>query len=200
MPQRDLARALPIVEAVSQQPLSLQCANEAHRRLGFRAPEAPYQENTMAITKYTLRTPTLPAWRDLDRMSRGFAHLFDDAPSFGSTLAWTPSMDIDENHDEYVLTAELPGFSETEISIGLEGDVLTVSGEKAPHEPAEQAEEKEVRHLLRERRFGAFKRSFTLPRLVRGEDVSANLSNGILRVSLPKAAEAKGRQIEVIAK
>ena len=150
----------------------------------------------MAITKYTLRAPSLSAWRDLDPVSGRFAKLFEDAPGpLGSNAgSWTPAMSIEETTDELLLTAELPGLTEADISIELENNVLTIGGEKT--EQRTEGDE-ERRHHLWERRYGAFKRGFTLPSTVSGDDIRARFEHGVLLVTLPKAPEAKGRKIEI---
>ena len=101
---------------------------------------------------------------------------------------------MSETKEELILTAELPGLAEEEIHLELENDVITISGEKA-EERTEDDEER--RYHLWERSYGSFRRSFTLPRAVSGNEVSAVFDNGVLTVRLPKVAEAKGRTIEI---
>lgn len=149
----------------------------------------------MAITRYTLRRPALPAWRDLD-VTSPFAGLFDDGQSrLGANGGmWTPAVSVEEGTDGLLLTAELPGLTEDDISIELENHVLTLSGEKT--EVRTEGEETPRYHLV-ERRYGSFRRSFTLPRTVNADEIRAHFEHGVLTVSLPKAAEAKGRKIEI---
>ena len=148
----------------------------------------------MAITKYSVRRPSRPAWNEFDEMSNRLSRLFDD--SFFSDRAgrWMPPVTVSETKDELLLTAELPGMSEDDISIELENNVLTVGGEKT--EVREEGEEDRKYHVY-ERSFGAFTRSFTLPRTVDGSSIVATFDNGILTVKLPKVPEAKGRRIEI---
>ena len=103
-------------------------------------------------------------------------------------------MNVEESKDELILTAELPGMSENDISIEMENNVLTISGEKL--EQRTEGDE-ERRYHLWERRYGTFQRSFTLPRTVKADEIRATYDNGVLRVHLPKVAEAKGRKIAV---
>jgi HSP20 family protein len=105
-----------------------------------------------------------------------------------------PAVTVSETKDELLLTAELPGMKEDDITIELENNVLTVSGEK--NEVREEGEDERKYHVY-ERSFGSFSRSFTLPRSVDPANIVANFEHGILTVKLPKMAEAKGRKIEI---
>ena len=150
----------------------------------------------MAITRYTLRNPSLSPWRDLEDVSSRLARFFEDSPLSTGTNGgnWIPAVNVEETNDELLLTAELPGLTEEDISIELENNVLCVSGEKR-EERTEGDEER--RYHLWERRYGSFQRTFTLPRTVKADDIRAHFDKGILRVTMPKVAEAKGRKIEI---
>lgn len=113
---------------------------------------------------------------------------------FGSGAAtWVPPVDIYQNGDhELVLKAEVPDMSREDIDITVENDVLTIKGEKKL-----SGEVKEERFHHVERRYGAFTRSFSLPRTVDASKVSAEYRNGVLTVTLPLREEAKPRQIKV---
>lgn len=149
----------------------------------------------MAIIKYPFRSPTYSSWRDLDEPFNRLARLFDES-SFARPAEgmWSPPVAISETKDEMILTAELPGLAEEDIHVELENNVLSISGEKT--EERTEGDEERQYHVW-ERSFGSFRRSFTLPRSVSGEEVSAKFSDGVLTVTLPKVAEAKGRKIEV---
>jgi HSP20 family protein len=126
-------------------------------------------------------------------MNRLFNTVFD-APAAGSgaTRRWTPAMDLLETEEHFVLRADLPGISEEDVSIELEDNVLTVSGErKANHQ-----EEGEGFYRV-ERAFGAFSRSLTLPKGVDPEGVTAGFDQGVLEVRIPKPAERKPRKISI---
>ena len=151
----------------------------------------------MAITRYSVRNPGFAPWRDLEEVSNRLARLFDEgnALSTGTNGGnWVPAVNVEESKDELILTAELPGMSENDISIEMENNVLTISGEKL--EQRTEGDE-ERRYHLWERRYGSFQRSFTLPRTVKADEIRATYDNGVLRVHLPKVAEAKGRKIAV---
>lgn len=151
----------------------------------------------MAIMRHQHRNPGLAPWRELEDMSNRLARFFDDSSlrSEGdSGRAWMPAVNVTETKDNLVLTAELPGMSEEDVSVELENNVLTISGEKV-EERTEGKEER--RYHVWERNYGAFQRSFTLPRTVKADEITARFDNGVLTVDLPKVAEAKGRKIEI---
>ncbi|MDX1495568.1 MAG: Hsp20/alpha crystallin family protein [Longimicrobiales bacterium] len=150
----------------------------------------------MAITKYSLRRPTYSNWGDLDEVSNRLSRFFDDSLfNFPRESGrWMPPVSVSETADELMLTAELPGMTEDDISIDLENNVLSISGQK--NEVREEGDE-ERRYHVYERHFGTFNRSFTLPRTVDPNDITATFENGILTVRMPKVAEAKGRKIEI---
>lgn len=149
----------------------------------------------MAITKYTVRRPTFAPWADMDFMPTRFSRLFDD-PVFGPTSEgrWNPAVSVSETNDELLLTAELPGLKEEDISIEFENNVLTIAGEKMEEH---KEDDDERNYHVYERYFGSFNRSFTLPRTVDPNSIMATFEKGILTVKLPKVAEAKGRKISI---
>ncbi len=125
----------------------------------------------------------------VNRAASASAARRDEEMSLG---AWLPPVDISEEKDRIVLTAELPGFKEDQIELQVEGGVLTLRGER------KFEEEKEGRNYHRvERSYGQFVRSFTLPSNVDRENVKASFANGLLEITLPKREEAKPRQIQV---
>lgn len=149
----------------------------------------------MAITKYTLRRPTFSPWSELDVVPNRLTRMFDDAfftPARNGQ--WMPAVSVSETNDELLLTAELPGMAEDDISIELENNVLTIAGQK---EDVRNENDEERRYHLVERSYGAFSRSFTLPRTVDGNGIVARFDNGVLTLTLPKMPEAKGRRIEI---
>ena len=100
-----------------------------------------------------------------------------------------PRIDVKETDKEILIAAELPGTNEKDISLTLQNGVLTIQGEKK----VEYDEEKENYHVM-ERSYGSFPRSLRLPDTVDEDKVEARFENGVLKVSLPKRAEALGAQ------
>ena len=147
----------------------------------------------MSLTKHNNR---LSPWADLDVLANRMQRALSDSGLGNLTYGanWVPPVSVEERGDEILLTAELPGMTEDSVEITLENNVLTISGEK--RETREEGEPGGKYHLV-ERSFGAFRRSFTLPRTVRGEGITADFDNGLLLVRMPKAEEALSRKIEV---
>jgi HSP20 family protein len=103
-----------------------------------------------------------------------------------------PEADFYETDEEFVLEMNLPGFAESDIDVNLEQGVLSITGEHS----VEEEEEKGTYHL-RERSWSRFTRSFSIPHTIDVENVDADFAKGVLKVRLPKAAEAKARRIEI---
>jgi HSP20 family protein len=106
--------------------------------------------------------------------------------------AHAPRTDIYEEKDELILKVELPGISKSGIDISLEGDSLTVRAERKPEKVSEEAT-----YYSCERHFGQFSRTVSLPFPVDAEKVSARFQNGLLEIRLPRAEEAKAKQVEI---
>lgn len=150
----------------------------------------------MSLIRYQF--PELSNWSSFDRLSSlrdEVNRLFDFTwPSRDSGLfsGWSPALDVFDDKDNFVVTVELPGLKKEEINLSLHDGVLTISGERK-HE----RDEKEGGTFRSERYFGKFQRSVTLPAAVDANKVAANYKDGVLTVELPKAEEAKPKQIAV---
>lgn len=127
--------------------------------------------------------------RDLDRVFDTF-WTGDQEPQ--NVRPWSPAIDISETPDAYLVAAELPGVEKEDVKVTVLENRLFIKGEKKQ----EAREEKQNIHRV-ERAYGAFSRSFDLPRAVQAEKITAAYKDGVLRVSVPKAEEAKPKQIEV---
>ncbi|HEX5761274.1 MAG TPA: Hsp20/alpha crystallin family protein [Thermoanaerobaculia bacterium] len=136
-------------------------------------------------------TPTPAAARE--PFYRLFETLFnqDQGEDIG-TRSWAPPVDVFETEEAYVVKAELPGMSREDLDITLENNVLRVSGERK----FDRDEKKENYHRI-ERSYGAFSRAFALPSQVDGERVEATFQDGVLTVTVPKAAQARPRKISI---
>jgi len=106
--------------------------------------------------------------------------------------SWTPSIDVIETDDSIKLKAELAGMDPQDISIEVQDNVLTVSGERRFQE-----EVKEDKYYRIERRYGSFSRSLALPQTVNENGIEAKYENGLLEVVVPKAEVAKPKKIAV---
>ena len=102
------------------------------------------------------------------------------------------AMDVTESEQEFVAVSELPGVKKEDVKISFEKNVLTVQGQRKPHEIPEEA-----KVLLNEIRVRDFTRSIQVPGDIDADKISAELENGILRVVLPKAQSARVRTITI---
>ena len=116
----------------------------------------------------------------------------DEQQQQSVTSAWTPLCDVYEDNDGILLKVELPEVEAKDVEIHIEGNTLTLKGERK----LEKASAREGYHRV-ERTYGAFSRTFTLPTSVDVEHIAAQSKDGVLRVTLPKKAETKPRQIKV---
>jgi HSP20 family protein len=164
----------------------------------------------MALVKFTRRQPRIsfpamagsaafPMFEDVEnRMSRFFERALSEpfGNTFPEAIDWIPATDIVETSDELTLTAELPGIDQKDIDVSVEGGVLSLRGEKS-EERKEGEDGKKV--YLYERTYGSFQRSFTLPSTVDDSMITAEFEKGVLKVHMPKTAEAKpkGRKVEI---
>lgn len=105
---------------------------------------------------------------------------------------WTPSVDINETKDSYIVKSELPGVEKDDVDISIDDNLLVIRGEKRVE--AESDEDKKHR---KECLYGSFERSFSLPKQVDVNRVEATFNNGVLKLDIPKAEEAKPKQIQV---
>ena len=127
--------------------------------------------------------------RDLDRLLEG---VWGRTP--GEATGWSVPADVVETENEIRCMLEVPGLRPGDITVTVENNVLTVSGEKK----FEQVQGDVARGSYhQERRYGHFDRSFVLPRNVDASRVSANQENGVLTIVLPKTEESKPRRVEV---
>ncbi len=126
-----------------------------------------------------------------DRMNRLFRESQGTEESL-TTSSFAPPVDVYEDEHNVSLKLEVPGIDEKDIDVRIENNVLTVHGERKF-----EKEEKEENFRRVERQYGSFTRTFTLPTTVDAEKVSANYDKGILKITLPKKAEAKPKQIKV---
>lgn len=129
------------------------------------------------------------------RMDRIMKDVFLPAQNFNreDTLwDWNPKVDIYDEDGHIVLKAELPGIDKKDIEVDVKDRILTLKGERASDN-----EIKKDTYLQRERSFGKFERSFTLPVNVKAEDIKAVYKDGLLKVEIPKPLDSKPKQITV---
>ena len=130
-----------------------------------------------------------------DQMDR----MFEDWPRYfgrrvdeeGLRGAWIPAVDIRETKDAFELTAELPGIDAKDVDVSVQENTLTIRGERR----SEEVKENETVHRV-EREYGAFERSFTLPRSANSEKIQAKYKDGVLSLSVPKREESKPKSLK----
>jgi HSP20 family protein len=135
--------------------------------------------------------------RELDQITYRLSQMFEPVskePMAPSTGAWIPPVSVEETEHELILVGELPGMKPADVEVQLENNVLTISGSKTEYR--NEGEEHRRYHVW-ERSYGSFERSFRLPYTVRADDISASFEDGLLRIRMPKAPEARTRRIEV---
>lgn len=131
-----------------------------------------------------------------DEMNRLFEQAFEDMPlsRWQPSANWGLALDVVENDDAFVITASVPGVNADDIDISLSDNVLTIKGEFKVDETID-----EEKYHIRERRYGSFGRSLTLPVAVNADAVSASYENGVLKLEVPKAEAVKPRRIQIKA-
>lgn len=130
-----------------------------------------------------------------DEMNKVFGDVFGRRwlkEEGGKGIVWQPPVDVEEHPDRYVIHAELPGMKLEDIKITLGDNRLVIRGEKTRTEEQQNA----AYHRL-ERVYGAFERSFTLTHAVKSDKIEATYRDGVLEVTVPKAEEAKAREIPI---
>ena len=128
------------------------------------------------------------------RMNMFLRNMFDN-PGMETGLGNYP-VDVEEDDDQILIEAEMPGFKRDEIDVNMENGVLTIKAERQAKEDSDEGNGRKKRHMS-ERRYTRVRRSFTLPRSVDGSDVDASLSDGVLSIVLKKTEESKPRRIEI---
>jgi HSP20 family protein len=148
----------------------------------------------MALVRYRPRRSQAiwPAFPEVStRLGQAIEQLFDDG---AEGIGWSPSVDVVEHDGELRLTAELPGMKLDDVRVEITDGMIHLRGEKKA-----ETEEKQGSARLIERSYGAFERSFTLPRTVNPDNVRAEFADGVLTVHLPKTRAARGRTVEITA-
>ena len=147
----------------------------------------------MALVRWS---PGYVPARDLitmqDELSRFVDGIFTRTPSRSELTPFVPVVDIEETAEAFVLRADLPGVPQKDVKVSLIGDTLTIRGSRSV-----ESEQKDRKLLRVERRTGQFERSFTLGTPVRADAVKASYRDGVLEIHVPKADEARLREIDI---
>jgi len=144
----------------------------------------------MTLVRYFPNALARPRWiRDeAFPTSRWLDEFLTDTPA----ADWYPRADMIERDNHYEVSVELPGVERDNVKVSVESGVLSISGEnKSEHKDQGQG------YYRLERRYGTFCRSFELPEGVEAEKIEASFKNGVLKLTVPKAAEVMRRKIEI---
>ena len=171
-------------------------------------------ETKLPVSQERISEPASQVWQPFEGFRREIDRLFEDfgrsfwqpsrrsffaaPPLWGREKTWgtAPAVDVVESEKAYEIKAEMPGMDEKNIEVKVANGNLTIKGEKQ-----EEKEEKRKDYYLRERKFGSFERSFSIPEGVDTDKIEAAFKNGVLNVTLPKKPEAQkpAKNIEVKA-
>ena len=144
------------------------------------------------MTQLTRRTSDRRL-RDLQReVDSIFDQFFDRSEDEDTSAVWAPRTDLSETDDAFRIRLDVPGMTKDDITINLQNNTLTVSGERTSKRTDEGEE-----YVRVERAFGNFHRTFTLPNAVDRENVEAAYEDGVLTIHVPKTEESTRRQIEI---
>jgi HSP20 family protein len=150
---------------------------------------APWTWGRKNLPAKTESHPAYSLQREMNRLFDEFFGSFDQPVVFfesSELSAFTPKIDVKETEKEILVTAELPGMEEKDVSVTLVNDSLTIFGEKS-----EEKKEDVKGHYRMERTYGSFRRVLPLPVDIEAEKVTAEFKNGVLSVKMPKCAEVQ---------
>jgi HSP20 family protein len=150
---------------------------------------------------------TLVRWnpaKELLNLEKEFGKMFSEMEShFGfnrgrrdddayENAVWSPLTDITEKKDYYEINLDIPGIEKNDVKISYSEGQLSISGERK-----QEKEEKDAMYHRVERAYGKFYRSFSIPKLVVADKIDAEFNNGALKITIPKAQEAKPKELEI---
>jgi HSP20 family protein len=153
------------------------------------------------VTVFSRRSslPTQGPWRamaelenEMDRWFRSRVGSFPSLSALPEEFDFSPTADFQETDKEYILKMDIPGIKKSEIKIEVEGNTLTVSGERK-----EEKEEKSAKRHYTESSYGSFMRSFSLPQPINEKEVKAQYIEGILKVTVPKTDKSNAKTIAI---
>lgn len=144
------------------------------------------------MTRYSPNRTIRDLQREVDSLFDRFFDRDRDGSDQGTSPVWSPRTDLLETDDAFRLRLDVPGMTKDDITINLQNNTLTVSGERA----SERTDENEE-YVRVERAFGTFHRTFTLPDAVDADHIEAEYKNGVLTINVPKTEKSTRRQIEI---
>jgi len=145
------------------------------------------------LTRYPSTTPVNNLRREMDRIFNElipFSWRLDESET--NLGSWTPTTDMMETDNEYVIEVDLPGLTKKDIQINAHDNVLTIQGERK-----KESKEEKPGYLRNERYFGTFKRSIMLPASIMDEKIKATFKDGVLKINVPKAEKSKRKSVPI---
>jgi HSP20 family protein len=134
-------------------------------------------------------------FQEMLNLRRTVDRLFDNVSTdhdWAQPTQWGLAVDVAENKDAIIVKASVPGINPDDLDVSYSDDTLTIRGEIKS-----ENEVKEDQYHVRERRYGSFSRSITLPTKIKGDAIEASYQNGVVTLRLPKAEEVKPKRIEI---
>jgi len=154
----------------------------------------------MALIRMTRRAPLAPLTSSLvDELPDRIRRMFDGSLAMEpiEPMGFNPPVEIVEKNGFFVVTAELPGIALKDVNVSFDEGMLTISGEKS--EERKEGDKESEFHLW-ERRYGSFRRTFSLPNAIDADKITAAFDNGVLTVKLPKTERAKTTEKKIAVK
>jgi HSP20 family protein len=152
----------------------------------------------MAVDRWRPVGTAMDRWGNVSDVQTEVNRLFDNffgRPAMAAAgRVWAPPVDLYETKDALVLSMELPGVRDKDVTVSITGDLLSVKGERR-FEPDAAKEELQFLHV--ERVYGKFERLVQLPIPVQTDKVKASYRDGVLEIALPKTEEIKPKEIKV---
>ena len=140
------------------------------------------------LTRRKQDISTYTPWREMEEFEKAFFGNFFDAPAFSQFRT-----DVTDEGDHYLLEADLPGFEKKDITLDIQNDTLIIRAER---KSKIQEKDKKDKVIRMERSYGSYQRSFDISG-VDADKINAKYVDGVLRLMLPKVAQAKGRRLEI---
>ena len=154
----------------------------------------------MALVKWNPSRELLSIEREFNKMFNSLSNRFgfgngDDVDKEYENAVWSPSSDIYEDKENYVLTLDLPGINKDNVKISYVDGQLNISGERK-----NEKESKDGTYHRVERSYGKYFRSFSLPKEIKDDKIDAEFKDGQLTITVPKAEEVKPKEIDIKVK
>ncbi len=146
----------------------------------------------MELMRWKPRRELFGLHNNINRMFDNFISPTVRSDEALSVWGWNPVVDIYENEENIIITAELPGVDKKDMTVDVKGRVLTFKGERSTDN-----EVKEDNYYRQERCYGKFERCFTLPVEIDPEKIKADYKDGVLKIDIPKAEESKPKQVSI---